>query len=321
MYSYGDVMEEVKVSIICNTYNQEDYIEDALRSFLSQDTNFSYEVLVHDDASTDRTPEIIRSYASDYPDIVKPYYETVNQYTVEDRHNFLVQSARVTGSYVAICEGDDYWTDDHKLQQQYDVLEEHSELDICTHASEMVRSDNGRTVGMVRPRETSCVIPVEDVIMGGGSFVMTNSIFMRAETYVHPPQILRDFNIDYLRQITGAMRGGMYYIDKCMSAYRVGSVGSWSQRVVSSRVRTLSFWQKVIDALEQLDEQTDFAYSEPLQKHIDELMYSCHIYRGEFSEAWKTQKWQDMNPLGKARALPGIVLDRLFYKLDEGRQS
>lgn len=313
-------MEEVKVSIICNTYNQEKYIEDALKSFLAQETDFAYEVLVHDDASTDRTPEIIASYASDYPQIIKPYYEEVNQYTVEDRHNFKVQSARVTGSYVAICEGDDYWTDPHKLQLQYDALEEHTELDMCTHATTMVRSDNNRSIGMVRPREETCVIPLEDVIMGGGSFVMTNSIFMRAETYVNPPQILRDFNIDYLRQITGSMRGGMYYIDKCMSAYRVGSQGSWSERIVSSKVRTLGFWQKVINALEQLDVQTDHQYTEPLQQHIDELNYSCHIYRGEFTEAWKTQKWQNMGLLTRARSLPKIAIDRLLYKLDEGRQ-
>ena len=115
--------ETVMVSICCITYNQEEYIRDALDGFLSQETDFSYEVLIHDDASTDGTADIIREYARQYPEIIKPILQTENQYAkgltnVSGTYNF----PRAKGRYIAMCEGDDYWTDPHKLQRQRNIL-------------------------------------------------------------------------------------------------------------------------------------------------------------------------------------------------------
>lgn len=120
----------VVVSIVCNTYNHELYIRDALDSFLSQKTNFPFEILVFDDASTDKTANIIRSYEEKYPDIIKPVYQTVNQYSLglmPGKQN----RERATGKYIAICEGDDYWCDCNKLQKQVDYMESHPDCTFC----------------------------------------------------------------------------------------------------------------------------------------------------------------------------------------------
>ena len=103
--------EEIKVSICCITYNHEDYIADAIESFLMQETDFKYEILIHDDASTDKTADIIRSYELKYPEIIKPIYQTVNQYSKNTKilPTFLYPKAK--GKYIALCEGDDYWID------------------------------------------------------------------------------------------------------------------------------------------------------------------------------------------------------------------
>jgi len=111
------------VSISCITYNHAKYIRDAIESFLMQKTNFTYEILIHDDASTDGTENIIREYKKKYPDIIKPLYETENQWSKGIRGSAVFNFPRALGKYIAMCEGDDYWTDPYKLQKQVGFLE------------------------------------------------------------------------------------------------------------------------------------------------------------------------------------------------------
>ena len=119
------------VSVRCITYNHEEYIAQALDSFLMQKTNFPFEVIVHDDASTDKTAEIIREYENKYPLIIKPIYETENQYSKPGNPLGRIVNAALKGKYVAICEGDDYWIDENKLQMQVDFLEKNPEYGMC----------------------------------------------------------------------------------------------------------------------------------------------------------------------------------------------
>lgn len=120
----------VLVSITCNTFNHGSYIADALEGFVSQKTNFEYEILVYDDASTDNTASIIRQYEAKYPHLIKPIYQTVNQYSQGLRPGHQNRQ-RATGKYVAICEGDDYWIDPLKLQKQVDYMEAHPNCTFC----------------------------------------------------------------------------------------------------------------------------------------------------------------------------------------------
>lgn len=113
------------VTIQCFTYNQEQYIRQCLDGFVMQKTNFRFEAIVHDDASTDGTADIIREYETKYPDIIKPIYETENQYSKHDGSLERIINEHTHGKYVAVCEGDDYWIDPLKLQKQVDFLESH----------------------------------------------------------------------------------------------------------------------------------------------------------------------------------------------------
>lgn len=118
-------MEEqpLMVTIRCAAYNHELYIRQCLEGFIMQKTNFRFEAIVHDDASTDGTAAIIREYAEKYPNIIKPIFETENQYS--KRTLTRIMNEHTHGKYVTICEGDDYWTDPLKLQKQVDFLESH----------------------------------------------------------------------------------------------------------------------------------------------------------------------------------------------------
>ena len=123
---------DILVSVCSITYNQAPYIRQCIDGILMQKTNFKYEVIIHDDCSTDGTTEIIREYAEKYPDLIVPIFQSVNQYQNGNRSimaTFVYPKAR--GKYIAICEGDDYWTDPLKLQKQVDFLEEHPDYGMC----------------------------------------------------------------------------------------------------------------------------------------------------------------------------------------------
>lgn len=115
-------MEKIKVSIISFAYNHEKFIGEAIESFVSQKTNFAFEVIIHDDASKDSTASIISYYEKKYPDTIKPIYQKVNQASQEKGRVTKICLKAAKGEYIAICEGDDYWTDPLKLQKQVDLL-------------------------------------------------------------------------------------------------------------------------------------------------------------------------------------------------------
>ena len=123
------------VSICCITYNHENYIRDAIEGFLMQKTTFPIEIIIHDDASTDKTAEIVKSYAEKHPDLILPILQAENQYSKGiPISTYAYPKAR--GKYIAFCEGDDYWTDPYKLQKQVDFLESNPDCSWCFHASE-----------------------------------------------------------------------------------------------------------------------------------------------------------------------------------------
>lgn len=123
------------VSIRCLVYNHELYLRQCLDGFVMQQTTFPFEAIIHDDASTDGSVDIIREYAEKYPDIIKPIYETENQYSKHDGslRRIMDDAMHPAVKYIAMCEGDDYWTDPNKLQMQVDFLESHLDYSLSVH--------------------------------------------------------------------------------------------------------------------------------------------------------------------------------------------
>lgn len=119
------------LSIVCHTYNHENYIEQTITSFLNQKTSFPFEIIIHDDASTDKTKQIIEKYQEKYPNIIKTIFQTENKYikniNIWSEYTF----PKCHGKYIAICEGDDYWSDAYKLQKQVDFLEKNTNYVVC----------------------------------------------------------------------------------------------------------------------------------------------------------------------------------------------
>ena len=138
-----------KVTVLCMAYNQEQFIRNTLDGFVMQKTNFPFEVLVHDDASTDKTPEIIREYAEKYPGIIIPILSTENHFRAG--RNILIEEfyPRIRGKYVANCDGDDWWTDETKLQRQVDFLDTHSDFTICATGAKSLWWNTNKTTSVI----------------------------------------------------------------------------------------------------------------------------------------------------------------------------
>lgn len=261
-------MENISVSIICNTYNHEKYVKDALDGFVMQKTNFPFEILIHDDASTDNTANIIREYEKKYPDIIKPIYQTENQYSKGKGLVGKIQYARAKGKYIAFCEGDDYWTDPYKLQKQYDALEKHPEIDICTTAALKVDAKTNKRISVISLRKENAIISLEDVIAGGGGFVATATIFCRENIIHDTPKFVQILSLDYTLQIHGALRGGMLFLSDITGVYRWLTDNSWTQRKMQNSKAIMQHTQKVNSALKVLDKETNGKYSDTINNKI-----------------------------------------------------
>lgn len=239
----------IMVSIICNTYNHEKYIAQTIEGFLMQKTKFRFEVLIHDDASTDKTAEIIRKYEKQYPDIIKPIYQTDNQYSMKVYVSVKYQYPRAEGKYIAYCEGDDFWTDCNKLQKQVDFLNNHPEYVACVHKYIVVdktgKENNIRTFGYY---ESGGEYTLKDYETGElpsqlATVVVRNIFTDNASDFYRIFKNIRlQGDIKLFLYFLG--HGKIYRMDDTMSAYRFvieDGGGSWSSRTKGA-IRNVSDW-------------------------------------------------------------------------------
>lgn len=209
------------VSISCIAYNQALYIRQCLDSFIMQKTDFIFEVLIHDDASTDGTKEIIEEYASEYPNIIKPLYEKENQWQKGRRGSAEFNLPRAKGKYIALCEGDDFWTDDTKLQQQVDYMESNPETAICFH-NVKIFFENGEQDDVLWPPK-HMKTSLENLLRE--NFIPTNTVLYRKQDY---RTLQKDvMPADWYMHLFHAQFGKINKINKEMSSYRRHSEGIW----------------------------------------------------------------------------------------------
>lgn len=143
------------VSIVSMVFNHAAFLRDCLDGLVMQETSFPYEVIVHDDASTDGSAEIIEEYASKYPGLIQPILQQENQYSKKVHIGNTFIYPKVRGKYIAICEGDDYWTDPHKLQRQVDFLESHPEFVMACSRARMYSVKRGKEIRRQARRQAS----------------------------------------------------------------------------------------------------------------------------------------------------------------------
>lgn len=242
-----------------------------------QKTNFAFEVLVHDDASTDKTADIIREYEAKYPDIIKPIYQTENQFSQQVDIDARYQHSRSAGKYVAFCEGDDYWTDPYKLQKQVLALEMHPEIDMCAHDAIRVNAETKRTIDYVTSSRKNVILTPKQVILEKGGYIANDSLLYRKTLVEKLPAFVQRYPLDYFMHIHGSLRGGILYLSEPMSAYRWMSVGSWTSTIHSDIEKFKMHKHHVINSLDLLDMETNFRYTKTI--HRAKILNILQLYR------------------------------------------
>ncbi len=235
------VQSQPKVSVLVMTYNHAEYIRHALDSVLMQEVTFAYEILISEDYSTDGTREIVIDYQQRHPDRIRLLLSE------ENVHNNSVVArglAAATGEYIALLDGDDYWTSKHKLQRQVDFLESHPECSLCFHNAIVVDETSGGDPWKWTPEDYPEISSLEDIWMG--NFIATcSTLFRRWASGEVPEWYIDMFPItDWPLHILNAERGQIGYINEVMGVYRYHSRGYYSPMSETRKLeQTLSLFQ------------------------------------------------------------------------------
>ncbi len=258
------------VSVLCAAYNHEKYIEDALKGFVNQETNFPFEVIVHDDASTDNTAEIIKEYEKKYPEIIKPIYQKENQYSRNVRITKDILLPNAKGKYVALCEGDDFWIDKQKLQKQVNYMENNPDCNLTIHPANIIT--NEKIVQQTRYWDKEVNLRVEFIIDkggGGGIIIPTASMVVKRDIAVQWPKwrVTADIG-DYPLQILSALTGTVHYLPDVMCCYRQGHAGSWTSRRSGNKEYLASHVLKMIKMQIELNDYTNDKYQSTISRKI-----------------------------------------------------
>ncbi len=219
------------VAIQCLVYNHEPYLRECLNGFVSQQTDFSFVAIVHDDASSDNSTAIIREYAERYPNIIKPIYEVENQWSKNDDSFLRIISKALENTqckYIAICEGDDFWTDSLKLQKQVDILEaDESLMACCTNSSVVDEQGNvleKRWAKPIVPNSIEGKYTLRDFFDQGHSYPTASVVYRRShfnEINAKCKVMQNPYLGDWTLWIAILCFGDMYYLDDVTCAYRI----------------------------------------------------------------------------------------------------
>lgn len=254
--------DKILVSIRCLVYNHESYLCQCLEGFVMQKTSFRFEAIVHDDASTDGSATIIREYAEKYPDIIKPIYETENQYSKRDGSLTRITNAACRGKYIAICEGDDYWIDPQKLQKQVDFLEAHPDYLLCG-TNGLILWDNGTNAPEYFNRNfTSRELMPEDVI-GKWPFP-TASLMYRRELFALLDSFkCRTYNGDIRIILVALANGRIWSLADITTVYRKNNdANSSTNRIKAKKDHGEFYFGQMIKLYSSYDIYTDHRFKD-----------------------------------------------------------
>ncbi len=210
------------VSIHCMAYNHEPFIRDALEGFLMQETTFPVEILIHDDASQDRTADIIREYAVRHPKLFKPIYQVENQYSRGNKPGS-ANMARARGEFLAWCEGDDCWIDPGKLQKQIRLMEKNPEVSLTFHNAWM-RHEDSRKDYFINHGLNKEEFDFRDLVPRGW-FIATASMICRTKLVIFPKMFAFTVGGDLVVHLNLSLQGPVRYLNFVGSVYRIHEKG------------------------------------------------------------------------------------------------
>ena len=279
--------DDIKVSIICTAYNHEKFLRKCLEGFVMQKTNFKFEAIIHDDASTDGTKAIIQEFESKYPDIIVPIYQKENQHSKKVRIMDDIMIPKARGKYIALCEGDDYWCNENKLQLQYDFMESHPEFSACFtntifHDLRGIQKDRNYN----NYTELRIMTPYDAMNSG---VTHTSTHFVRKE-FSKKVEFGYKFPFgDFVRQTSYYLNGPMAILPDITSVYNAFNPNGMTNEVFSSKdpQYIINRVMEVKDYLDIYNEYTNFKYDTDIKFLYGEQIIGAYQYAIERCPEYK----------------------------------
>ena len=265
-------MKNKILTIFCLTYNHEKYIRKTLEGFVNQKTTFDYNIIIHDDASTDKTQEIINEFVKKYPRKFIIIFQKENQYSkgVDITNKFILPM--INSKYIAICEGDDYWCDENKIQLQIEYMESNPNCSLCVHNTLFINENGTSLQKTFNDIGKSTKISVEELIMK--NICQTSSYLYKSEFKYLPENFQVPGVGDSPLRLWLALHGEVYYIDKVMSCYRIGGANSWSMSIKRDKDRQVKHNLHMINFYNNVNQYTNYKFCEVIQIKIAMYKYN-----------------------------------------------
>ena len=268
----NEVFNTPLVSVCVQTYQHANFIKECLDGILKQKTSFEYELLLGEDESTDGTREICIEYAQKHPDKIRLFLHCrenvikINN-SPTGRFNFLYNIAHSRGKYIALCEGDDYWTDIYKLHKQVDFLESNPDFSVCFHESLVICQNKRRE--KFNKLQCNTIFTIKDLTQK--NFISTASSVFR-KRYNCIPDWLQDIEAgDWGLHFYNSTFGKIYYLADCMSVYRKHNGGVWSN------LSREDMMLKGVEIMKKLDKASNYKYHDDFERGIRKRLEKIEI--------------------------------------------
>lgn len=276
-------MADPLVSVLITAYNHEKYIRKAIEGCLMQETSFPFEIIIHDDASTDKTAQIIREYAEKHPEVIKTIIQTENQYSKLSRLTARLMVPIAKGKFIAFCEGDDYWTDPKKLEKQITVMENDPTISLCFTASKWVYVNAKKRDKIMSYHNGNHYFSSDEVIMRRGKFSDIVTTIVRKDIYNHANSwFYLPANGDFALYLLSVLSGQAYYLDEVTAVYHRGVENSWSTKNQKLINESREFFEKTINMRNEFNEYSNHRFQKAIRKqNFRELISLSFAYRDE----------------------------------------
>lgn len=301
------------VSIACITYNHEQYVRQCLDGFIMQKTNFAYEIVIHDDASEDKTQDVILEYCRKYPNLFRPILQKENKY--KEGKGILARFVfpECRGKYIALCEGDDYWIDPFKLQKQVNVLESDADCTLVISNGEVQNTITG-LCKRINPLGncSSGYVNIHDLLKEKYYLIPTASMLFRKEYYAMP-QLFYDAPVgDKSLRMWCAINGKVYYFNDLMVLYRFNTQNSFGKRITCDKNLAKRVYQNMISFYDRFNVYTEYMYNSDIIYLKEKEEYFFLIRTGQREKVIECSYFQRMPFLVRIKYKFKTILQRLY---------
>lgn len=273
-----------EITVIIMTYNQKDYIKQAIDSVLSQKIDINFDILIHDDCSSDGTYEILCDYQKRFPNKIKIVRQESRKFLIDGFNMMIFKYVvpHIDSKFVAYCDGDDYWCDEFKLQKQYKFLKENDDYSMCFHNAYQLKRDGDMSSKWFIQEEG-------DVAMSNlvndepGIRVATSSIFLKSSTFKNFSNWRKQFPVeDVPMYMTAALDGKIHRLKDVMCVYRQFASGSWTSQNKANSQRVIDHLEGIIRGTKLFDIETKHTYHNLVELQLSSCEFRIAFVKKDF---------------------------------------